>query len=163
MSEAIERLVHTQAITEQIYRYARGVDRMERSLARACWHGDGTADYRGMFEGSADALLDWMWQVHAGMQMHSHQMSNILIDLRGEVASSETYVTATLLTREDPPSVIATRARYLDRWSLRAGSWAIDHRICVPDITTLRRTPESEAVPSAGRRDRSDPSYALFD
>jgi len=162
MQEESRQWLDKQAITEQIHRYARGVDRMDRPLTRACWHSDGTADYRGMFEGSADALLDWMWRVHGEMQTHSHQVSNILIELAGDRAASETYVTVALRTRGDAPSDIFVRGRYLDRWSRRDGIWAIDHRIHLPDHATALPVPPRVPAEPAGTRDRSDPSYALF-
>jgi hypothetical protein len=115
-----------------------------------------------VFEGDADALLDWMWGVHESMQIHSHQMSNILIELRGEVACSETYATVSLRTRGEKPAIIVTRGRYLDRWSLRDGRWAIDHRIHVPDLSTIARAPKREPITPSGRRDSSDPSHELF-
>jgi hypothetical protein len=157
MSEARE------AIREALYRYCRGVDRMDLALTRACWHPDGTADYRGMFEGEVDALLGWMWKLHRGMQMHSHQMTNVLIEIAGERAVSETYVTVALRTRGEGAARrdILTRGRYVDRWSHRDGRWAIDHRIYLNDwMTTL---PAGEAMSEfTGRRDADDPSYAAF-
>lgn len=162
MSEQLTRLLDERAITQQIHRYARGVDRMDRELARACWHDDGSADYRGMFVGTADALLDWMWRVHTAMQAHSHQMSNILIELDGDRAASETYVTVALRTGGDSPLDIFTRGRYLDRWSKRGETWAIDHRIHVADHTTTHGVPSRIPVEPSGTRDRSDPSYRLL-
>ena len=162
METEFTQWIDKQAITEQIYHYGRGVDRMDRPLTRACWHADGSADYRGMFEGSADALLDWMWQVHDGMQTHSHQMANILIELDGDRAASETYVTVALRTRGDAPLDIFSRGRYLDRWSRRGGLWAIDHRIHLSDHATALPVPERLLAEAAGTRDRSDPSYALL-
>jgi hypothetical protein len=162
MDALVKQLCDKQAITEQLYRYCRGVDRMDLALTRACWHMDGTADYVGMFQGGADALIDWMWSVHAGMQVHSHQITNILIELDGDRAASEAYATVVLRTRGDAALDIFVRGRYLDRWSRRDGGWAIDHRIHVPDHTTTLPVPEPASNPPAGVRDRSDPSYQLF-
>ncbi|MBW1685617.1 MAG: nuclear transport factor 2 family protein [Deltaproteobacteria bacterium] len=162
MDALLKQLLDKQAITEQLYHYCRGVDRMDSALTRACWHVDGTADYVGMFQGTADALLDWMWEVHTGMQAHSHQMTNILIELNGDQAASETYVTVVLRTRGDAALDIFVRGRYLDRWSRRDGVWAIDHRIHVPDHATTLPVPEHTPAEAAGARARSDPSYQLF-
>ena len=115
-----------------------------------------------MFQGGADALLNWMWKVHAGMQVHSHQLTNILIELDGDRAASETYATVVLRTRGDAALDIFVRGRYLDRWSRRDGIWAMDHRIHVPDHTTTLSVPERLPSEAAGARDRSDPSYQLF-
>jgi len=52
-------------------------------------------------------------------------------------------------------------SRYIDRWSRRAGRWGLDKRIAIRDFDEIR-----EVVPlgdhDAGRRDRSDPSYAVL-
>jgi len=162
MNDLIERLLDKQAITEQLYRYCRGVDRMDLALTRACWHVDGTADYVGMFQGAADALLDWIWNVHTGMQAHSHQLTNILIEIDGDRAASETYATVVLRTRGNAARDIFVRGRYLDRWSRRDGVWAMDHRIHLPDHTTALPVPTPTPADAAGARDRSDPSYQLL-
>ncbi len=162
MDDQVERLLDERAITRQLYHYCRGVDRMDLPLTRACWHVDGTADYVGMFQGAADALLDWMWKLHAAMQSHSHQLTNILIEIDGDKAASETYATVVLRTRGEVATDIFVRGRYLDRWSRSDGTWAIDHRIHVPDHMTTLPVPEHPATPGAGARDRSDPSYEIL-
>lgn len=162
MEEQLRQWLDKQSIIEQIYRYGRGVDRMDVPLTRACWHADGTADYKAMFEGSVDALLEWMWKVHDGMQTHSHQMSNILIELDGDRAVSETYATVALRTAGDAPRDIIARGRYLDRWSRRDGVWAIDHRIHITDHMTTFAVPSPLPAEPAGARDRTDPSYSLL-
>ena len=165
MSEPSTRELHDkQAIQEALYRYCRGVDRMDLALTRACWHADGSADYRGMFEGSADALLDWMWKLHAAMETHSHQITNVLIELAEERAASEAYVTVVLRTKPGraPARDIWSRGRYLDRWSRRNGRWAIEHRVFVNDWTTSLPAGNEPGVPFSGRRDAADESYAAF-
>jgi hypothetical protein len=153
-----------QAIREALYRYCRGVDRMDRALARSCWHTDGSADYRGMFSGGADALLDWMWKLHATMETHSHQMTNQLIEVAGERAASETYVTVVLRSKggRSPARDIFSRGRYVDRWSRREGRWAIDHRIYLNDWMTFVAVPAEPTSAITGRRDGEDASYAAF-
>lgn len=153
-----------QAIRETLYRYCRGVDRMDRALTRSCWHADGSADYRGMFTGGADALLDWMWKLHAAMETHSHQVTNVLIEVAGERAASESYVTVALRSQagKQPARDILTRGRYVDRWSRRAGRWAIDHRIYLNDWMSFVAVPGEATSPITGRRGEDDASYAAF-
>ena len=153
-----------QAIREALSRYCRGVDRMDRALTRSCWHADGSADYRGMFEGGADALLDWMWKLHDSMQTHSHQMTSMLIEVAGERAVSETYVTVVLRSKPGraPARDIFSRGRYVDRWSRRDGRWAIYHRIYLNDWMTFVPVPAEPTSPITGRRDEGDASYEAF-
>ena len=48
----LETLVAKQAIRDALSRYCRGLDRMDKAMAYAVWHPDGTADYQGIFEGT---------------------------------------------------------------------------------------------------------------
>ena len=90
MSDALQELSDKQAITEVIYRYCRGLDRMDAEMVRAVWHPGGTADYGAdMFRGTGDEFVAWVWAAHAGMDRHSHQITNILIELDGDSAASE--------------------------------------------------------------------------
>lgn len=160
---AIDELLAKQAITEVLYRYCRGLDRMDRELAGSCWHEDGTADYGDLHRGTGAGFLDWVWPVHAeGFSAHSHQITNVLIEVRGDRAASEAYVTVALRSASPAGAVdVVGRGRYLDRWSRRAGVWAIDHRQHVADLTATSAVVDAGA-PGAGRRDPSDPSYDVF-
>lgn len=162
--DPVQRLLDERAIRDTLYAYARGVDRMDRPLTRSCWHADGSADYRGMFTGEVDALLDWMWKLHERMETHSHQMTNLRIEVAGERAASETYVTVVLRTGagRSPARDIFSRGRYVDRWSRRGGRWAIDHRIYLNDWMTELPVPAGATSPITGRRDADDASYATF-
>lgn len=163
-ADQTQGLLDEHAIRDVLYRYGRGVDRMDRALTRSCWHADGSADYRGMFTGDADALLDWMWKLHGGMETHSHQMTNLRIEVAGERAASETYVTVVLRSAagRSPARDIFSRGRYVDRWSRRGGRWAIDHRIYLNDWMTFVPVPAEPTSPITGRRDGEDASYAAF-
>jgi len=164
-----DELVAKQAITEVIYRYCRALDRMDRALADTVWHPGGTADYGPtMFQGSGAGFLDWVWPTHASMLGHSHQVANVLIEVDGDTAGSEAYVTATLWAAFTPDALtqIVSRGRYVDRWSRRDGVWAIDHRRFLDDLTTITPVPGVAAPDpgaSAARRDRTDPSYDVLD
>ncbi len=163
-SAVIAELAAKQAITEQLHSYSRGLDRMDRALAERVWHPDGTADYGLGYRGSAAGFLDFVWEFHAGYNAHSHLVSNILIDVDAESATSETYVAVWLQTVPVDGKVTDQqhRGRYLDRWSRREGRWAIDHRIYVADIlyeVQHDAVPDTEYSAPSGRRDRQDLSY----
>ena len=133
MPDALETLLAKQAITEALHQYCHGLDRFDREQADI-WHEGGTASYGGIFEGTGAGFLDWVWPVHEGFERTSHQVTNILITLDGDRATSETYVTASLRM---PTVDIVDRGRYLDTWSCREGTWAIDHRRFVDDIQQI--------------------------
>ena len=167
--DATETLHAKQAITEVIYRYSRALDRMDRELALTIWHADGTADYGPtMFQGTGAGFVDWVWPAHESMLGHSHQIGNVLIEVDGDRAGSEAYVTATLWGAFEPGvlTTIVSRGRYVDSWSCRDGVWAIDHRRFAEDLTVTTAVPGGAAPgpdASPARRDRTDPSYTVLD
>lgn len=162
MDGALRDLIAKQAITEQIYTYCRAVDRIDNDLGRSVWHDDGTADYGPIFQGTGHGFIAYVEGSHRAKLGHSHQITNILIRVDGDHAVSEAYVIATLRFEQDGVLRHATvQGRYLDRWSCRAGRWAIDHRQFVHDLDEVRDVAGTR-FQSWGRRDRDDPSYALF-
>jgi hypothetical protein len=149
------------AITEQIYRYCRSVDRLDVALGHRVFHPDSYADF-GLYRGSGRGWIDFICQEHRKFLHHSHQVTNIVIELAGERAGSEAYVTATLRAHEGERLMQRQFwARYVDEWSRRDGAWAIDRRECVIDFDSL-----AEVSPIAehhrSRRDGDDPSYAAL-
>jgi hypothetical protein len=149
------------AITEQIYRYCRSVDRLDVPLGHSVFHEDSSADI-GAYHGTGRGWIDHICKEHLRFLHHSHQVTNILIDVNGDRAGSEAYVTATLRSRDGDKFLQRQFwARYVDEWSKRDGHWAIDKRECVIDFDGLTEmTPMSEHERS--RRDRSDPSYTVL-
>lgn len=162
MSDIGDEVVAKQAITEVIYRYCRAIDRMDRDLALSVWHEGGIADYGEIYQGTGPGFVDWVWNVHAGLAGHSHQITNILIQVDGDRAASESYVTVALWSSATEGRVMTIRGwgRYVDRWSRRDGRWAIDERRYIHDFQTISEIAEAMTASStAARRDRSDPSY----
>ena len=103
-----------------------------------------------------------MCKEHLNFLHHSHQVTNILIQVDGERAGSEAYVIANL--RQMDGERLINRmfsARYIDQWSKRSGHWAIDRRGCVVDFSEIREvTSLGEDARSA--RDSTDPSYDVL-
>ena len=164
---AIETVLNKQAITEVLYRYCRAMDRIDRDMTLSIWHPDGTCNYNST-AGVADMLFrDYLvgsTKARQGFANHSHQITNILIELAGDRAVSEAYFTASLQTVPADGKVLEHlwRGRYLDRWSKRAGAWAIDHRQVVFDTYTPYEfdADRLKGMPLAlSRRDGDDPSY----
>lgn len=160
----VDELIARQEIRDALSRYCRGIDRMDREMAYAVWHEGATANYLGMYEGSGRGFIDWAFELHERMQCHSHQVSNVLAEVMGEEAASESYVTAALWTQptaDGHQSEIVVRGRYLDRWSRREDRWAIDHRTFVADTWTVREI-EAGPVSEQSARDESDPSFRFI-
>jgi len=165
MSALVEELLAKQAIQEKLYSYCRGLDRMDKAMARAVWHDEGTAHYQGMYEGTGHGFVEWVWGAHEGLERHSHQLSNSLfIVVDGTNAKSEAYITIALWTNPDAngsQKELVNRGRYLDQWSNRAGVWAIDHREYILDMHTVHELHRGD-VSETSARDISDPSFGFF-
>lgn len=157
-------LQEKQAIYEVLCNYCRGLDRKDKALAYSVWHDAGTALYHDIFEGSGREFVDWVWDAHALMERHSHQITNHIIQVNGELACSETYVTVVLWSLPDEDGgqrEIIGRGRYLDQWSKRDGKWAIDHREHVLDMQTIHDLHRGY-VNAVSARDTTDPSFKLL-
>jgi hypothetical protein len=152
-----------EAIADQLYRYCRAMDRMDHMLGYAVWHDDGTADYGpDIFQGTGRGFVDHVCAQHAQTLGHSHQMSNIIIEIDGNRAASESAVTATLrIERDGKLMQISVWSRYIDTWSKRDGHWAIDHRFAINDFDEIREVTPLRST-TRGSRDRNDPSYSVF-
>ncbi|HSB97700.1 MAG TPA: nuclear transport factor 2 family protein [Spongiibacteraceae bacterium] len=166
MSDALATLLAKQAITEQLYRYCRSFDRMDRELALSIWHADGTVQYGNRPTEPIEVYLGPSTEYRWTLNNCSHQITNILIEVKNTRAVSEAYVTASLQEQEQDGRVMENlfRGRYVDRWSYRDDKWAIDHRLFIPDSYTRIDTP---AFPlpvffEVGSRDREDPSYLAW-
>jgi len=159
--ELLQFIVDREAIRDQIYRYCRAVDRIDHALGYSIWHDDGTADYGAYYQGSGRGVIDLICSHHQHLLYHSHQVSNILVELDGDRASSEAYVTANLRMGQDGQfKQISVWSRYIDQWSRRDGRWGIDKRLTVRDFDEIRDVTPMSASESS--RDRTDPSYAVL-
>ena len=103
------------------------MDRRDEPLAAGVWHVEGTADYGDIFRGTGAEFATWVTEVHAGFERHSHQITNVLVEVgsTGDEAVSEAYVTVVLWTAPDADggvTQISSRGRYLDKWE-RRGRW----------------------------------------
>lgn len=150
------------AITRLIHTYCRAVDRIDVPLGRSIWHADATADYGEVYRGPGVDVIDHICAQHRHTLATSHRVSNILIELAGDRASSETYVAAAIrIAHGAGQREIGVCGRYLDRWSCRDGRWGLDHRRFVLDFDEIRDV-QPAGRPPAGRQDRSDPCYDFF-
>jgi SnoaL-like domain len=159
---SLDELQARQAITDHIYRYCRSVDRLDVPLGHSIWHEDGVADYGGYYQGAGKGVIGLICQNHSGLLHHSHQISNILIELHGDKAGSESYCTASLrLQRGDKVVHMMVWSRYVDSWSRRDGRWGLDKRIAIRDFDEVREVTVMEHH-EVGKRDHTDPSYGVL-
>lgn len=166
----IETLLAKQAITEQLYRYPRALDRHDRDLLMSIGHPEAKVTFGKTVFPNWAALVDFMAKAHEPMRGNNHRITNILIEVRGDKAVSESSGTATLMVKNEGSEDFEERwmhSRYLDRWERRNGKWGIVDRQTVMDYRTVRPVPAAvvndrqryQIAPHVGR---DDPSYKLF-
>ena len=131
----LDELVAKQQCTELVYHLARALDRCDEGMIRACYHPDATDDH-GLLKGTIDEFIDGVIPMLHGMKRTQHNITNILIYLRGDEARGESYFIAQhTLTPETGEVEMFAAGRYLDRFDRRDGEWRIAHRQAVYDWT----------------------------
>ncbi|URM96925.1 nuclear transport factor 2 family protein [Actinomadura madurae] len=161
----IGQLLDKQQITELLYRYCRGIDRLDWDLVRDCYHVDAVDDHDGTFRGGTDAFIDhFRPRLERDVAASMHTIGNVLIELDGDVAGCESHIVGRLLRRgsTEPDRVFVAAARYVDRMERRGGGpWRIARRTVLWEWTSAEPLAAARPEPGAhrGRRDRSDASY----
>lgn len=158
-------LLDKQDIYEVLMRYCRAIDRCDEELLRTVYHHDGWDDH-GTFNGKASDFIPWVIKgLHTEHLKTTHALTNIFIEVDGEVAHAESYVNSFHLTERDGAEYEWIFAgRYVDRFEKRDGVWKIANRLTVFDWESLRPVADEkwlppDAFPNKGLRSRDDPVY----
>lgn len=127
----LRELADRHQITDALHRYSRGIDRADRELALSAYHDDAIDDH-GPVVLPASEVVDWALEMHAEQHVaHTHQISNIVIEIDGDVAHCESYFSVFCKNRVKPNMV--TSGRYVDRFERRDGRWAIAARVAIAE------------------------------
>lgn len=166
LQAALARLIAKDEIRDCLYRYCRGLDRIDRALIESAFHADAHIDYGKLFNGPAPAFIDSSLAVQTRQVHCQHLVGNVLIELDGDTAAVESYEIARHKTPQGNKHVdMFLAARTLDRFEKRDGRWAISYRKKVLDSGRFLDADESihdKPPMTLGVRDDSDASYALF-
>jgi hypothetical protein len=145
----------------------RGFDRNDVELMRSAFWPDVQINYGKQSNTFDEFVVTHLNQHTATLKAWGHLLTNETVDLAGDVAHVETYVTRLSSSKSDSRSMIIS-GRYVDRVERRNGEWRIALREFVPHFFTETNTAldayikESSWSPSAcgmGTWDRRDPSY----
>jgi len=132
---ALQALLDKQEITELLTRYLRSVDRGDVDTLRACYLPGATEDHGGLFAGPAAEYVDSITRdlTHPRART-SHNMTNLLIELDGDVATAESYcITFARIKAHGEYYHSFVGARMIDRLERRDGRWGISHRQLIWD------------------------------
>lgn len=161
---AVRRLLDESEIRGVLARYARGIDRNDMDLVRACYHADAT-DAHGAFNGSIDGFIAYSEQYIDQIASMTHHLCQSTIELDGDAAWVETYCLCLIRLRPqdgEQPLDRLGNIRYVDRFERRGGAWRIARRKVVHHpgrLDPVAIDPPFAEGAMLARMDRDDPSY----
>ena len=131
MSPAISRHLAKQEILDLLYARARGADRYDPDLMRACHPIDGT-DNHGTYQGLMHGFIDTLEEARLKGPPclgKLHVIGNALFEFRDDDIFCESYHVAHE-TFDEPRGVTFYHigGRYLDTLRRANGRWLIQHR-----------------------------------
>jgi hypothetical protein len=162
----VSELSDQAEIRQTLMLYYRGIDRLDYELILSCFHADGTVDYGTFFRGSPKGFTEWLDDPAGllGFTRTVHFAGNVIIELDGDVAHTETYCISYHASLPDHPwagAFVPNWLRYLDRFERRDGAWKIAERKVLLEWARSESMAEEIVFPDEmrGRRDRTDPVY----
>ena len=167
---ALRRLIAKGSIRDVLYRYCRAIDRCDERLLETVFHPDAIESHGGLHEGPALEFCRLAIAYVRKMATVSHYITNIMIDIDGDVAWTESYGLALHRIIDDGGGAFDSifAARLLDRFESRDGQWRISARRVVYDWNRDSDVRETwgrgffEGQPQTGSMDRCDPSYTVL-
>jgi len=156
-------LLDKQAITEVLYRYCRGCDRADEEVIRACFH-PGALHRHGGFEGTSEDFATLAMKIIRATKINKHLLTNVLIELHGEHAYSESHYLAyhrQVLRPGGAERDYFTGGRFLDRFERRGGQWKITQRVGLIDFER-HEAPDAESQHAQSQLSRRFPDDELY-
>lgn len=168
-SQILSELADREAIKECLYRYCRGVDRLDADMVRSAYWPDCTDNHLN-FTGNAEEFIGWAFPIMGSMDQTMHIIGNVLMTLRGEHADVESYFYGIhrINLPDGAKADVIGAGRYIDRFEKRADEWRVLRRTVVTDW--FRQYPDSAdwsggmlGIPiEPGGRKPDDDSYKLI-
>jgi hypothetical protein len=173
---AVQKLLDQQEIRDVYNKYARGYDRGDNELLRDVFHPEAKIHF-GSRADPAEYVVDFSNQQATVRDATAHYVTNLFIDVDGDVAHVEAYYLSIVKMKEgagagfmpagqDTPKdeLLINGGRYVDRLERREdGVWRIALRWSIPDWQVAASAPYMETFLRQGgfmsRRDRRDKAY----
>lgn len=167
LTERVDRLVARVEISEVIYRFGRGLDRLDRGLMHSAFHPDSRVDYGEMFSGSGAEFVEFCLKFQQPTHPIAHMVGNVYVaHLDERQATVESYELSHHPAPGGADGDMMFAARLVDRFARRGDEWRIVHRTKIADWARVLAGSDDllSSMPVArARRDSYDPSYALLD
>lgn len=127
-------VVDRQEINDALMRYCRGIDRLDEQLVLSAFHADAMDNHTGTDLSVVERVPKVLAKASTAVQWTSHNLCNVLIELDGDIANSESYLIAYhRIENEGRDLDWILGARYVDRFERRDSSWRIAHRTVIYD------------------------------
>jgi SnoaL-like domain len=137
---ALQTLLEQRRIEKVLYRYCDANDTADEAMLRSVFHPDATDEHVGIFSGSIAEVLPTMSAMRKRFSATLHVLSNIDIEVEGNVASSRCQVAAHHCYEADgQPYHLVAHGRFIDRLELREGEWRIARRVAHTDFILTQR------------------------
>ncbi|HET6409316.1 MAG TPA: nuclear transport factor 2 family protein [Chthoniobacteraceae bacterium] len=165
----VDAMIARESIRDVLYRYCRAADRCDVELMRSCYHEDAIDDH-GFISGSGWKFAEYVTAELGQIEASIHSLSNVLIDLDGSRAFSESqYVAVHRLRTPLGFTDFVHQGRYLDVWEQRESIWRISRRVICRDCDRWHRAADLEFLsagkantPPSGSHSARDPVYLHF-
>jgi hypothetical protein len=152
----LETLLAKDEISDALARYCRGVDRRDAELVRSAYHEDAADDHGYTVVGTGWDLAELCDRDNPNgfpseWTSTSHVLTNVLIRVEGDRASSESYYTATMRFRNGQDRYnLRAIGRYVDQWQRRdGGAFKISNRVVITDSIETHAVPDTWPGPDS--------------
>jgi hypothetical protein len=169
VSQLKNELADREAIRDCLYRYARGIDRLDEDMMRSAYWPD-AIDSHLSFTGTVQELITWGFPLMRAMDQNVHIIANVMIRLNGAKADVEAYFYGIQRAKLDGVMRDTLAAgRYLDKFERRGDEWRIANRIVMtdwfrpyPDSADWTNGPFGMGDVPRGKLKPDDESYTRF-
>jgi 3-phenylpropionate/cinnamic acid dioxygenase small subunit len=165
----LAEVVARMEIQDVLWRYARGVDRVDLDVLVSVYHPEATDAHTSFSGNGREYARRLVERLQGEGFIGSHHITNMVLELDGpDDARVESYFLAFHPHGDEGAEMGVASGRYLDHFQRRDGEWRILARQVVMDWTRadLRGSPwpDLEGRPIPGRQKiQQDESYTFFD
>jgi hypothetical protein len=136
----ISSLRDRRDVSDLYHRYMRGFDRNDRELLRGTFWPDAQINYPDQIN-TPEEFIERHLDLHVReLRSWGHLLTNESVEIEGDVAHCEVYVTALFMPLHERsfvgPSPTIVGGRYVDRLDRRDGTWRISVREFAGHFTT---------------------------
>lgn len=118
------------AISDVLTRYMTAIDRKDWTLFRTCFTDDVKADFTTGAWTNLEDMASFMEEWHAKLGLTVHHISNFVIVVNGDTATSRSYGNAVIQTSpEHPEKFLNIHGFYDDALVRTPDGWKISQRI----------------------------------